>query len=66
MILRMSNVGRLKPVEVKIDGLTVICGNNNTGKSTIGKTLFCIFDAFYRVEDKIRREKEKQLSNISM
>lgn len=57
MLLKMSNVGRLKPVEVKIDGLTVICGNNNTGKSTIGKTLYCIFDTFYRIEEKILKEK---------
>lgn len=42
MLLKLKNVGRLKPAEVKIDGLTVICGNNNTGKSTIGKTMYCI------------------------
>ena len=57
MILKMNNVGRLGPVEVLIDGLTVICGNNNTGKSTIGKTMFCIFNAFYQIEENIRREK---------
>lgn len=57
MLLKMNNVGRLKPVEVKIDGLTVICGNNNTGKSTIGKTMYCIFNAFYDIETNINREK---------
>ena len=57
MILKISNVGRLKPVEVKIDGLTVICGNNNTGKSTIGKVMYCIFNAFYDIDRNIRTEK---------
>lgn len=58
MLLKLKNVGRLKPVEVKIDGLTVICGNNNTGKSTIGKVLYCIFTAFHDIENNIRREKK--------
>lgn len=57
MLLKMNNVGRLKPVEVRIDGLTVICGNNNTGKSTIGKTLYCIFNALYDIDENIRRDK---------
>lgn len=57
MILRLTNVGRLKEAEVKIDGLTVICGKNNTGKSTIGKVLFCVFDSFHDINNSIREEK---------
>ena len=59
MLLKLRNVGRLNPAEVKIEGLTVICGNNNTGKSTIGKILYCIFTAFYDIEKNIRKEKEE-------
>ena len=59
MLLKLRDVGRLNPAEVKIEGLTVICGNNNTGKSTIGKILYCIFTAFYDIEKNIRKEKEE-------
>jgi len=31
----------IKEATVKIDGLTVIAGENDTGKSTVGKALFC-------------------------
>lgn len=58
MLLKINNVGRLKPAEIKIDGLTVICGNNNTGKSTIGKLIYCIYSAFYEIDLSIRKEKK--------
>jgi len=42
MLLKLKNVGMIKEAEVKIDGLTVIAGENDTGKSTVGKALFFI------------------------
>ena len=54
-------MGRLEPAEAMIDGLTVICGNNNTGKSTVGKVLNSIFSAFHDIEDNFRREKEQSI-----
>lgn len=43
MDLKIKNVGMVNTAEIKIDGITVIAGDNNTGKSTIGKTLFLLF-----------------------
>ncbi len=43
--LVIKNVGLLKNVEVEISGLTVIAGENDTGKSTIGKILFSLIKA---------------------
>ncbi|MFP4487322.1 MAG: AAA family ATPase [Campylobacterales bacterium] len=40
MRIKLENIGMLKGADVKIDGLTVIAGENDTGKSTIGKMLF--------------------------
>ena len=39
MQLQLKNVGMIKEANVKIDGLTVIAGENDTGKSTVGKAL---------------------------
>jgi predicted ATPase len=39
--LRLKNIGMIKKATVKLDGLTVIAGENDTGKSTVGKVLFC-------------------------
>jgi len=42
MTLQLKNIGMIKEASVKIDGLTVIAGENDTGKSTVGKALYVI------------------------
>ena len=43
---------------VELKGITVIAGENNTGKSTVGKVLYSIFNSFYKFEEQIQRERE--------
>ncbi len=45
MILKLENIGMIREASVKLDGLTVIAGENDTGKSTVGKSLFCAIKA---------------------
>lgn len=40
MDFKLKDLGKIKKADIKLDGITVICGDNNTGKSTIGKSLF--------------------------
>ena len=40
MELQLKNIGMIKEASVKLDGLTVIAGENDTGKSTVGKSLY--------------------------
>jgi len=42
MTIELHNIGMIKEATVKIDGLTVIAGENDTGKSTVGKALFAL------------------------
>lgn len=42
MQLDLENIGVIKKASVKLDGLTVIAGENDTGKSTVGKALFAL------------------------
>ena len=42
LVLNIKNVGLIKEASIKINGLTVIAGENDTGKSTVGKSLFFI------------------------
>ena len=53
MKLSIRNVGKLKEADVEINGITVIAGENNTGKSTVSKTLFSLFSGFYNLNEKI-------------
>lgn len=37
MILSLKNIGKVESAKVELNGITVIAGENDTGKSTIGK-----------------------------
>ena len=59
MKLSLKNFGKIEKASVEMDGITVIAGENNTGKSTVGKALYCLFHAFYNMNDTLDREREK-------
>lgn len=65
MRLNINNFAKIEKADIIIDGITVIAGENNTGKSTIGKILFSIFNSLCNIEDKILKErlKEVEVSN---
>ncbi len=40
MKFQLMNIGILKKADIDIDGITIIAGENNVGKSTVGKALY--------------------------
>lgn len=64
MKLSLKNVGKIKEADIELNGITVIGGENNTGKSTIGKMLYCVFHSFYRIEDQILDERKKTINRV--
>lgn len=64
MQLKLNNVAKIKEATINIDGITVIAGENNTGKSTIGKVLFSIFNSMSNIGEKIKFEKRNRIEKI--
>lgn len=64
MKLTLKNIGKIREASVELNGITVIAGENNTGKSTVGRTLFSVFNSFYCIQDKIREERIESVGNI--
>lgn len=64
MNIEIRNIGTIKDADVEINGITVIAGPNNTGKSTVSKTLFSVFNSFYHLQDKIIMEKQDNLYRL--
>ena len=62
MKLSLNNIGMIKNADIELNGITVIAGKNGTGKSTIGKTLFTIFNSFSHYEYEIKNARIKQFS----
>ena len=63
MKLSINNIGKLKNAKVEIKGITVIAGENDTGKSTVGKILFSVFNSFYKLDEKIIKLKKTNIQN---
>lgn len=66
MKIKLKNVGRIKDSEVEIETITVIAGENGSGKSTVGKALCGMFDGLYNVRERIKRKREDELRKIFM
>ncbi len=60
--LKIENIGRIKEANVKLDGLNIITGKNDTGKSTVGKLIFSIVKAISRYEDDFQNNKVEKAS----
>lgn len=54
MELNIRNFARIKEASIKLEGITVIAGENNTGKTTIGKILFASFNSLSDIDAKVR------------
>ena len=57
MKLTINNIGKLKNAEVEINGITVITGENDTGKSSVGKVLWSVFNSFYEIKKQVKKDK---------
>lgn len=65
MKLSIKNFAKIKEAEIIIDGITVIAGENNTGKSTVGKILFSLFNSLSDVDEKIFEERLNEIENTN-
>lgn len=61
MKLHIENFARISSADILFDGLTVIAGDNNTGKSTVGKVLY----SFFRGQsDIVRRVNDERIKAV--
>lgn len=66
MKLRIKNFAKIEDADINIDGITVIAGENNTGKSTVGKIFFSLFNSLSNVDEKILEERLKEIENTKV
>lgn len=57
MKLRIQNFAKISHADLQFDGLTIIAGKNNTGKSTVGKVLYSFYRSFSNIDRRVRDER---------
>lgn len=64
MKLRLQNVNKFADASIEINGITIIGGPNSTGKSSIGKALFAMFNGFYIADDFYHRTRRNAVRAV--
>lgn len=62
MRLNIKNFAKIKDADIIIDDITIIAGENNTGKSTVGKVLFSLFNSLQDIDNKILDDRAAAIS----
>jgi predicted ATPase len=62
--LKIKGVGKIQDSTIEMNGITAIAGENSTGKSTYGKVLYCMFNAFFNTKEAIRNERINDINRI--
>ena len=57
----VDKIAKVHRADIALNGITVIAGENDTGKSTIGKALYSIFNSFYQLDDHILEERWRMI-----
>ncbi|WP_075342389.1 AAA family ATPase [Tenacibaculum agarivorans] len=63
MKLSLQNIGILSSADISLDGITVITGENDSGKSTVGKVLYAIVRSFNNLEESFNNSKLQYIGN---
>lgn len=53
MEIFVKNISKIREATIELNGITVIAGENNTGKSTIGKILYSVFLSMNNIKTKV-------------
>lgn len=62
MEVKIKNIGMIHSADLNLDGISVVTGNNDSGKSTIGKALFSLCHGIQSYEKKIEADAMEYIS----
>ena len=61
MKVTLQNIGLIQNTEILLDGITLIVGNNSTGKSTVGRAVYLYGVCLNGMEQYIRKDRQKTI-----
>lgn len=64
MNIKLENIGIIKNSNIQLDGLTVITGQNNSGKTTVGKVIYSLVDAVSNLSTKAENDRLMYIADV--
>lgn len=59
MELKVKNIGRVEKADIQLQGITIVAGENVTGKSTLSKSLYAILEMFYNQQQRAEMQRRR-------
>lgn len=63
MTLEIENIGKIRSAKLDFKGITVIVGDNNSGKSTVGKILATLYTVLPTLYNRVKRARRDYVFN---
>ena len=64
MRLNITHINKIKKADIVLNGLTVIAGNNDSGKSTVGKLLFSVIKSLSNA-DRLSSQSQDRIMRLN-
>ncbi|MDF7638192.1 AAA family ATPase [Lactobacillus sp. ESL0791] len=64
MKLKLKNIAGSGTSEIELNGITIVAGENNVGKSTIGKSLYSVFEGLNNYKENLEMQKKAALNTF--
>lgn len=63
MKFSLHNIGKVAQADIEIKGIATIAGENDTGKSTVGKALYAVFNSLHNSTGQIERDRRQSIES---
>ena len=64
MHFKIKNVGRIAEANLILNGITMIVGDNNMGKTTSGRVLYTFFNSLYRIDREVDSQRKTHIKRL--
>ena len=64
MEIKLKNIAKIMEADIDMNGISIIAGNNNIGKSTILKSIYVAVNTFRNSNQKILDEHKRSLYSV--
>lgn len=64
MKFHIHNIGKIAKADLSLNGITIIVGDNNLGKTTSGRALYTFFNSLYRIDSEVGSQRNAQIRKL--
>lgn len=64
MHIKIKNIGKISNADMELNGVTLIVGDNNLGKTTSGRAVYTFFNSLYRIDNEVSAQRKRQILRL--